>query len=416
MRERRLKAGRAFYWIAAPNDIARGWSIRSRALGQDFRAARALAEELNAELDAWRSGQETGGRPQIGTVDWMFTRYQTHDAFRELGQATREGYRRHMGIISDLRMKNGARFGVVDVRRIDPRAADRLYSRLKDWTPADRVGADPDAPSAPRAEPRLRQASYAVAVFRMAWRIVRRMHPDVVPAENPFSGIRQTRPRKAETKTPASREEAYRLAETLRDMGHPGLGAAALICFEFVQRPENVLGGAFAWTDYRPGEAVHIEHWKTGEVADLPLFAFGPGGARIALFPEFEDFMAGVPRLGVPVALWDGRSQRRGKAAAPVAKPYQKRHAHSVVAKARARAGLPETVTLAACRHGGMTELGSAELTEAEIMAVSRHADPRAARLYVKRTESQVANGLRKRLAFRDAGAKVETARKNELK
>lgn len=43
-------------------------------------------------------------------------------------------------------------------------------------------------------------------------------------------------------------------------------------------------------------------------------------------------------------------------------------------------------VTLDACRHGGMTELGDAELAEQGVMALSGHKTPQAARLYVKRT------------------------------
>ena len=39
-------------------------------------------------------------------------------------------------------------------------------------------------------------------------------------------------------------------------------------------------------------------------------------------------------------------------------------------------AGLPRHVTLAACRHGGMTELGDAEITEQGIMALSGHRTP----------------------------------------
>ncbi|MGJ8493629.1 hypothetical protein ACR4XK_12605, partial [Glaesserella parasuis] len=55
----------------------------------------------------------------------------------------------------------------------------------------------------------------------------------------------------------------------------------------------------------------------------------------------------------------------------------------------RRHAQLPAHVTLAACRHGGMTLLGDATLTEAQIMALSGHVTPSAARIYVKRTEVQ---------------------------
>src|SRR5262249_53158468 len=41
--------------------------------------------------------------------------------------------------------------------------------------------------------------------------------------------------------------------------------------------------------------------------------------------------------------------------------PFSESYADHVVQKARKRAGLPSHVTLAACRHGGMTQLGSAK-------------------------------------------------------
>ena len=50
-----------------------------------------------------------------------------------------------------------------------------------------------------------------------------------------------------------------------------------------------------------------------------------------------------------------------------------------------------------ACRHGGLTELGDAEVTEQEGMASSGHATPNSLRLYVKRTARQRASAARKR-------------------
>jgi hypothetical protein len=66
--------------------------------------------------------------------------------------------------------------------------------------------------------------------------------------------------------------------------------------------------------------------------------------------------------------------------------------------------GLPKHVTLAACRHGGMTELGDAGLTEPQIMSLSAHETPDAARVYVKRTELQRVTAARKRRQFVERG------------
>jgi hypothetical protein len=89
-------------------------------------------------------------------------------------------------------------------------------------------------------------------------------------------------------------------------------------------------------------------------------------------------------------------------AAGEPAKPFTLRDARARVRKAARKAGLPEWVTLAACRHGGMTELGDAGATEAETMASSGHTTPNAARLYVKRTEAQRLSAARKRRALRE--------------
>jgi hypothetical protein len=55
-----------------------------------------------------------------------------------------------------------------------------------------------------------------------------------------------------------------------------------------------------------------------------------------------------------------------------------------------------------ACRHGGLTELGDAEITEQGIMSLSGHRTPDAARGYVKRTERQRLSAARKRRAWVD--------------
>ena len=169
------------------------------------------------------------------------------------------------------------------------------------------------------------------------------------------------------------------LAEALREIGEPHLGAAALICFEWLQRPENVLTGKITWSDYRSAEHpahVRILHHKTGEVVMQPLEDDG----RI-LYPELETYLQNLPRLGTPIVVTKGS---RGPS-----RPYAMVYAQARVREARVLAGLGSHVTLDACRHGGMTELGDAELAEQGVMALSGHKTPQAARLYVKRTERQ---------------------------
>jgi len=157
-----------------------------------------------------------------------------------------------------------------------------------------------------------------------------------------------------------------------------------------------VLAGHLTWANYRPSNrpnTVRIEHHKTGEHVDLPLLdRNGP------LFPELTDYLDNLERLGVPIVLMKPRRLRGAKVAIP--KSFLLRTARNRIRAAARAAKLPEDLTLAACRHGGMTELGDAELTEQGVMALSGHKTPDAARLYQKRTETQRASAARKRRAW----------------
>ena len=68
---------------------------------------------------------------------------------------------------------------------------------------------------------------------------------------------------------------------------------------------------------------------------------------------------------------------------------------------------------MTACRHGGMTELGDAELTEQGVMSLSGHRSPDAARGYVKKTEAQRLAAARKRRAW---VLEIEHARNQSLR
>ena len=68
----------------------------------------------------------------------------------------------------------------------------------------------------------------------------------------------------------------------------------------------------------------------------------------------------------------------------------------------REQLGLPETFTLDACRHGGMTELEEAELTDGQGRALSAHKS-KAYEGYAKRTEKRALAATRKRYAHRIA-------------
>jgi hypothetical protein len=70
-----------------------------------------------------------------------------------------------------------------------------------------------------------------------------------------------------------------------------------------------------------------------------------------------------------------------------------------VVKRLRDRLGLPATFALDACRHGGMTELEEAELTDGQGRALSGHRTQRAYERYAKLTLARALPATRKRYA-----------------
>lgn len=383
MIEKRLRdGGTAYFWSPPTLFRTQGCPLHAEPLGRDYAAALARAALLNQHLDAWRRGRNGDAVPAIarqkhGTVGWLFDAYRKSRAFAaRVSPRSRYEYLRALERIEDMSTTTGGTVADLPVASITPAAVDKIYDRLQ---------------TGPRGK-RLRQANMSLDIARRAWSVVRRLHPAIVPADNPWADVQ--RETDTATKPAATRAEAYALAQALREIGEPHLGAAALICFEWHQRPEHVRAGEITWADYRPPhrpDAVQIRHPKTGAKGWVPLSDDeGP------LFPEIEAYLAALPRLGLPIVL---TAARRGPA-----RPYSAEYAQRKVREARARAGLGDHVTLDACRHGGMTELADAGATEAEGMAASMHKTPAALRLYVKRTEDQRANAARKRRRLVERG------------
>jgi hypothetical protein len=194
-------------------------------------------------------------------------------------------------------------------------------------------------------------------------------------------------------------DQVYSFAWTCIDYGYPEAAAAAVIAFEWLQRPENILAGFVRWPDYRGREApnaIRVVHHKTGAVVLHPLeeTIAGPSGhsERVLFYGDAEAVLAKLPRRGIPMILHQTRDGR--------ATLYSASGMAKLVRRMRVAAGLLATFTLDACRHGGMTELEEAELTDGQGRALSAHKS-RAYEGYAKRTMERALAATRKRHAHR---------------
>jgi hypothetical protein len=383
----------AFYFNIPTRYRKLGCRIPNEPLGNDYATACGVdglggrAAAVNALFDEWaktRSGEPLPGLARYGTVDWLFREYKASKRYRERVSArTRPDYERTMHLLTDRLTKRGDCVGDRPVKSITPAAADKLYEQVC---------------NGPRG-PRPRQGEKLIALCRAAWKVVHRLYPDQFDAAvpNPWLGVTKHR-RVMATKKAANRDQVYAFANVAIDSGHPEAAAAAVICFEWLQRPENVLAGYVRWTDYRPrdaGNAIRIEHHKTGAVVLHPLETI-EGGERVQFYADAESVLARIPRRGVPMIL---KPKRDG-----TAEPYTAMIMARIVRKVRDLAGLPSWFTLDSCRHGGMTELEEAELTDGQGRALSGHRS-KAYEGYAKRTFERALAATRKRHAHRIANA-----------
>jgi hypothetical protein len=141
-------------------------------------------------------------------------------------------------------------------------------------------------------------------------------------------------------------------------------------------------------------------------VIDHPLEERLPDGTIVKFYEDAETVLAKLTRRGIPMIL---REVGDG-----VAKPYSFSGMQKIVQRMRKEIGLPASFTLDACRHGGMTELEEAELTEGQGRALSAHRTRESYAGYAKRTEARMLSATRKRHAHALAN-QIATAVQNAM-
>lgn len=384
------RAGRqAYYWQPPSFDRKRGCRIEAEPLGTDPATAFERAGALNARLAEWRRAAAGETVPEkrcvVGTVAWLFRTYRQSEAYgNKVAARSRPDYERNMLLIEDTPTTDGRTVGQLRVDSITPAAADKIVRKI-----IDRIGAGKDGTGNRRGDG-LRTGEKVVALAKRAWPVVRRLHPEFFRAgeeANPWEGVELAK-RQRRVKPMVTRAEVYRFAQGAIREGRPEVAAAAVICFEFLQRPENVLAGYVTWADYRPAahpDALKIVHHKTGAVVWHPLDDPDTGER---FYPEAEAVLTQVPRRGLPVVMKPGEPSEK----------FTPNQMGNVVRRLKGRIpGVPDHFSLDACRHGGMTELEEHGLTDGQGRALSGHRSRRAYEGYAKATKERAVEATKKR-------------------
>ncbi|CEG08765.1 hypothetical protein BN961_02183 [Afipia felis] len=396
---KRLKGGVTAYYYNVPSIYReKKCPIPNKPLGTDFNKACKLAEQINGQFDEWddlcKGLPVTGvSMPRYGTVDWLFREYRLSKSYTEkVSASSRQSYEKAMLMVCDTLTKSGARVGSKPVRSISPRGADKLYDKFV----IGKNGA------------RYRQAEKAVGLCRKAWKVVYRLYPEEFDKQvpNPWAGVTMKTRVKA-TKPAVTRDQVYQFAHGCVEAGAVEAAAAAVICFEWLQRPENVIAGHLNWTDYRSEKnpnIIRILHHKTGAIVLHPLEEVTDGSV-VRFYEEAEQILSHLPRRGVSMILRDLGDGN--------AKPFAFSTIQHTVQRMRKKLKLPSIFTLDACRHGGMTELEEAELTDGQGRALSAHKTQQSYEGYAKRNMTRALSATRKRHAHRLANASA-TSIQNE--
>jgi hypothetical protein len=146
---------------------------------------------------------------------------------------------------------------------------------------------------------------------------------------------------------------------------------------------------------YRPSDApdcARIFHYKTGELIDLPLF--DDDGTR--LWPELMDRLDAAPRRGTLIVMRDELDRTR-----KTYLPWTEHYFRHRVAAIRAAANIDPEAKFMGLRHGGNVEGADADLTDAQLRALSGHRTTAALLRYAHTSKQQRRAGARKRLEAR---------------
>lgn len=195
-----------------------------------------------------------------------------------------------------------------------------------------------------------------------------------------------------------TRDEVYQFAHGCVERGEPEVAAVAVICFEWLQRPENVIAGHMKWSDYRAPNnptIIRVVHHKTGTIAPHPLEEVRDDGTTVRFYEEAEEILSHLTRRGVPMILRDVDGK--------TSKPYSFSGMQKIVQRMRKAIGMSDTFTLDSCRHGGLTELEEAELTDGQGRALSTHRTQQSYEGYAKRSAPRMLSATRKRHAHKMA-------------
>jgi hypothetical protein len=378
--------------------------VQHESLGTDQLAAyKRVTSVLLPMFYSWlyKDAEVSERNPIIGSFEWaMLIAYATHRDFRNLKDSTKEKHMRRLLTICDLRMTDGSRLADWPVKDFSTEVVDGMYEVLLARHPVIIVKLENGKER--RIQPGLTEANHIIKLCHTAWASAARSKSSIVPKENPFA-IKLHWDHEDTYK--ATWDELCDFVEKADELGYQDIATAAIIVWELHQRPTSVFGELFV-SHYRPDEhpnSIRVIHGKNeGKNSHEMWFSLFDADTESAavqydeLAPRLEELAYRAKQAGRTsgplIARLDAKSGiHRGW----LGKGDNLSAVNRIVRKIVAAAGLKKKVNLEAFRHGGITGMADADLTDAQMRVFTRHG-PRRLPTYIGPTQAQVRAGRKK--------------------
>lgn len=423
LEKKRLKDGTVAYYFNPPSWArTMGCPIPHTSLGTNKQEAyNHVWNVLYKHFLSWLTKGATdivAKRMAEGSFEWLVLKqFPGHRAFKRLSESTQAGHLRRLRKMTEIKMPDGSTLGTWPLKDFEPEVVDMVYEILladkKPFEVEDEFG------QKVMKQPGETQANHIMKVCCRAWNVGYRSKSSIVPKENPFSKMGLSWNHDPTYK--ASWQQLMEFVKTADELGHDDIGTAAMVTWEFCQRPTHVFRN-FLLKHYRPDAMpnhVFVVHPKNKEKVWMPLFNTSSASqVPFLIFPML------APRLEV---MWL-EAQEKGRTEGPFfvrehldAKTFTFKNwvtrgsdigaANDVVKKIVVHAGLPDFLTLENFRHGGITELGDADLTDSQARAMTRHKSEGELPTYIEPTQKQLRMAQTRRLEVRDRQEDVITER-----
>jgi integrase len=359
---RRLADGSIAYYYCPPKAAQKALVVAPKALGKDPIIAATEAERLNALVDQWRIGGETGGivGPVPGSIAWLVEKFEASHQFQRKRPATRTFYSGALKALCAYRLETMT-LGQAPARKLTRVHVDRIYLALQKIDP---VTDDP------------MQLPWANAIMRSARRVFNLGLRWGDVTENPFLAMGMTGTPSRETVIP--REHVDLFCATAIGLGRRSMALWAMLSYELCQRAGDAR--TLPWSRYN-GHEVQVRQSKTGALVWAPL---------LPDLPELKAMLDETPRVS-PVIVVDERTR----------KPFTIFNLSKAFNQIKDAAGLPAEYQARDMRRAGLDETGDAGATDDELRALSGHRSRNVVSVYVKPNRKKAANALAKRRAHR---------------